>query len=124
MKIINTKNAPNVVGPYSQAIISNGFIFCSGQIGIDPLTGNLVGGFTNQINQVLKNVKAVLEAANSSLDMVVKTTIFIKNMTDYPELNKIYGEYFLENKPARSTVEVLNLPKDALVEIELIAIEK
>lgn len=122
MKTIYTHNAPAAVGPYSQAIVANGFVFCAGQIGLDPKTGDLVEGVENQIHQVIKNLKAVLVEAGSSLHSVVKTTIFIGNMSDYSKINEIYGQYFSEHKPARATVEVSALPKNALVEIECIAI--
>jgi len=124
IKIISTKNAPAVVGPYSQALEVNGFVFCSGQIGIDPKTGNLVDGIENQIKQILDNLKAVLATAGLDLNHVVKTTVFIKNMADYTLFNQIYGEYFKENKPARATVEVSRLPKDCLIEIDAIAVIK
>jgi len=123
MKIIYTKNAPGHVGPYSQAIIVNDFVFCAGQIGINPETGNLADGMENQIRQIMENIKAVLKAAGSDFSHIVKTTIFMTNINDFPIANKIYGEYFTEHKPARSTVEVSKLPKDALVEIEVIAVE-
>lgn len=122
MKSIYTNNAPQAVGPYSQAIIANGFIFCAGQIGLDPKTGVLVNGIENQMRQALKNIEAVLKEAKSSINAVVKTTIFLKNISDYAVVNQIYGEMFSVNKPARSTVEVSCLPKDALVEIEAIAV--
>ena len=124
IKIISTKNAPAVVGPYSQALEVNGFVFCSGQIGIDPKTGNLVDGIENQIKQILDNLKAVLATAGLDLNHVVQTTVFIKNMADYTLFNQIYGEYFKENKPARATVEVSRLPKDCLIEIDAIAVVK
>jgi 2-iminobutanoate/2-iminopropanoate deaminase len=120
-KIVETNNAPKVVGPYSQAIVSGGFIFCSGQIGINPATGELVEGIENQTNQVVKNLQAVLVASGSDLEHVVKTTIFLKNMSDYGLVNTLYGEYFPSHKPARSTVQVASLPKDALIEIEAVA---
>jgi len=123
IKTILTDKAPAAVGPYSQALEVNGFVFCSGQIGIDPKTGNLVEGFENQVRQVLSNLKAVLEGAESNFEHVVKTTVFIKNMNDYPLFNKVYGEYFADHKPARATVEVSRLPKDCLIEIEAIAVK-
>jgi len=123
MKIIYTKNAPEPVGPYSQAIIVNGFVFCAGQIGINPKTGNLAVGMENQIRQIMENIKAVLKVAGSDFSNVAKTTIFMTNINDFPIANKIYGEYFTEHKPARSTVEVSKLPKGALVEVEVIANE-
>lgn len=121
MKIIYTKNAPEPVGPYSQAIAANSFVFCAGQIGIDPKTGNLAEGLENQIRQIIKNIESVLKAAGSDFSNIVKTTIFVTNINDFHVVNKIYGEYFTEHKPARSTVEVSKLPKDAIVEIEVIA---
>jgi 2-iminobutanoate/2-iminopropanoate deaminase len=123
IKTVSTDKAPAAVGPYSQALEVNGFVFCSGQIGIDPKTGNLVDGFENQVRQVLSNLKAVLIEAGSDFEHVVKTTVYIKNMNDYPLFNKVYGEYFKNNKPARATVEVSRLPKDCLIEIEAIAVK-
>lgn len=122
IKLISTKDAPAAIGSYSQAIIANKLIFCSGQIGIDPTTGNLVDGLEKQATQVLNNLKAVLDQAGSGLHKVVKTTVFLKNINDFPKMNEIYGEFFGNHKPARATVEVSNLPKGALVEIEAIAI--
>lgn len=122
MKYIHTDNAPAAIGPYSQAIIANGFVYCSGQIGLDPKAGVLVGGIEEQTKQVLENLKAVLKAADTDLEFVVKTTIFLKNMNDFTVVNDIYEKYFGGHKPARATVEVSNLPKGALVEIEAIAI--
>lgn len=122
MKIIHTEQAPKAVGPYSQAIIANGFVFCAGQIGLEPQKGVLVDGVENQTHQVIKNLQAVLEEAGSSLEHIVKTTIFIQDMNDYATINEIYGSYFGEHKPARATVQVARLPKDALVEIEAIAV--
>lgn len=122
MKVINTEQAPKAVGPYSQAIIANGFVFCAGQIGLEPQKGVLVDGVENQTHQVIKNLQAVLEEAGSSLEHIVKTTIFIQDMNDYATINEIYGSYFGEHKPARATVQVARLPKDALVEIEAIAV--
>ena len=101
MKYIHTDRAPKAVGPYSQTIEANGLIFCSGQIGINPETGTLVEGIEFQTNQVLENLKAVLEAAGSSLNKTVKTTVFITNMEDYGAMNKVYSSFFAENKPAR-----------------------
>lgn len=122
-KEIKTNKAPKAVGPYSQAIRVGDLAFCSGQIGIDPVSGNLVeGGIEAQTEQVLKNLSAVLEAANLTLENVVKTDIFITNMEDYPKVNEIYGKYFnTETKPARVTAGVLSLPKGALIEISFIA---
>ena len=123
IKTVSTDKAPAAVGPYSQALEVNGFVFCSGQIGIDPKTGNLVDGFENQAKQVLSNLKAVLEEAGSDFEHVVKTTVYIKDMNDYPLFNKVYGEYFNNHKPARATVEVSRLPKDCLIEIEAVAVK-
>ena len=122
IKKVQTTKAPSAIGPYSQAIVSGNLVFCSGQIGLDPETGNLVDGIENQTKQVMENIKAVLSAADSDLNHVVKTTIFIKNISDFATVNQIYGDYFSDHKPARSTVEVSNLPKGALIEVEVIAI--
>ncbi|MEK7096700.1 MAG: RidA family protein [Patescibacteria group bacterium] len=121
IKIVSTEKAPAVVGPYSQALEVNNFIFCSGQIGIDPKTNTLVEGIEKQTTQVLKNLEIVLLSAGSKLNKVVKTTIYLKSMADYVLVNQIYGSFFKENKPARATVEVSRLPKDALIEIDAIA---
>jgi 2-iminobutanoate/2-iminopropanoate deaminase len=120
---IQTDKAPKAIGPYAQAIKVNGFIYTAGQIPIDPQTGNFVaGGISEQTRQVLENLKAVLAAAGSSLDQVVKATVFLKNMADFPAMNEVYGEYFGGAKPARSTVAVAELPRGALVEIDLVAL--
>lgn len=125
MEVISTDKAPQAVGPYSQAISANGFVFVSGQIAIDPATGQLNQGSTaEQTRQVLKNVSAVLESAGSSLDKVVKATVFIKNMNDFQAMNEVYAEFFAKNKPARACVEVARLPKDVLVEIDAIALQE
>lgn len=131
MKYINTKNAPAAIGPYSQAIEANGFIFCSGQIGIDPKTGNLVDGIENQTKQAIINLQAVLKAARPGLAAstrpglagITKTTVYLKNMADFAKMNVVYASFFGPHKPARSTVEVSNLPKGALIEIEAIALK-
>ena len=122
-KIINTERAPEPIGPYNQAVKSGHLLYTSGQIPIDPKTGEMVpGGIREQAIQVLENLKAVLEAAGSTVDDTIKTTVFLADMADFPELNTIYAEYFGEdNAPARSTVQVAALPKGALVEIEAIA---
>lgn len=117
---VHTTDAPEAIGPYSQAIISAPFVFCSGQIGVNPATGILTEGIENQTRQVLSNLKAVLEQAGSSVDKVVKTTIFLKSIDDFVIVNTMYGEFFNGHCPARSTVEVSNLPKRALIEIECI----
>jgi len=125
-EIIHTKKAPEPIGPYSQAIKLSEenpyFIFTSGQVAIDPETGNFTGGdIKQQTRQTLENIKNILHEAGSELKRVIKTTVFIKNMDDFAAMNEIYAEYFSESIPARSTVEVARLPKDALVEIETIA---
>ena len=121
-KVISTANAPQAIGPYSQAIEAGGFIFVSGQIPLIPATGELVEGSVEvQTARVLENLKAILEAAGSSLENVVKTTVYITNMDDFAKVNGIYGQYFQENPPARVCVEVSKLPKGALVEIDVIA---
>jgi 2-iminobutanoate/2-iminopropanoate deaminase len=124
MKTIHTEKAPKAVGPYSQAVVANGFVFCAGQIGLDSKRGDLVDGVENQTHQVIKNLQTVLEEAGSGLEYIVKTTIFIQDMNDYVKINEIYASYFGNHKPARATVEVARLPKDALVEIEAVAIIK
>src|SRR5579863_5931618 len=121
MKYIVTTKAPKVVGPYSQAIVSNGFIFCSGQIGIDPVTNELVEGLEKQTHQVLKNLSGVLEASNSALEHIVKTTVYLSDINDYPKMNEIYGQYFTDHKPVRAAFAVAALPKEALIEIEAVA---
>jgi 2-iminobutanoate/2-iminopropanoate deaminase len=121
-KIISTAQAPKAIGPYSQAVIANGFAFLSGQIALDPATMQLIeGDIAAQTEQVLKNLKAVLEACGSSLAAVVKTTVFLKDMGEFSEMNAVYGKYFSENPPARATVEAARLPRDVRVEIECIA---
>ena len=121
MKTLHTSNAPQAIGSYSQGIVANGFIFCSGQIGLDP-QGNLVEGLEKQTHQALKNIEAILQKADRDLDHVVKTTIFITDINNFTTVNNIYGKYFSRHKPARSTVEVSSLPKNALIEIEAIAL--
>jgi len=122
-EIISTENAPGAIGPYSQAIKANGMLFCSGQIPIDPSTGEFVeGGVADQTEQVFKNLVAVLEAGGSGLDGVVKTTVFLADMDDFAAMNEVYGKYFNLNKPARATVQAARLPRDARVEIECIAV--
>jgi 2-iminobutanoate/2-iminopropanoate deaminase len=120
---IETKNAPAPIGPYSQAIRTNGFVFVSGQIPINPATGSIVeGGIEAQARQVMNNLSAVLEASGSNLGNVVKTTIFLTNLDDFAKLNQVYGEFVGESKPARSTVQVSRLPKEVLLEIEAVAL--
>lgn len=122
MKKIATNNAPAAIGPYSQAIFANGFLFSSGQIAINPQTGELVdGGITAQTRQVFANLGEVLKAAQMGFEDVVKTTVFLADMNDFGQMNAIYGEFFTQNLPARSAVAVKTLPKGALIEIELIA---
>lgn len=123
MKTIHTEKAPGVVGPYSQAIETETMIFCSGQIGLDPAIGKLVDGIENQADQVMKNLSEVLTAVGSDLDHVVKTTIFLTDMNDFQTVNQIYGSYFSEHKPARSTVQVAGLPLGAKVEIEMVVVK-
>jgi 2-iminobutanoate/2-iminopropanoate deaminase len=120
---ISTDHAPRAIGPYAQAIKANGFVYTAGQIAIDPKTGNFVeGGIKEQMRQVLENLKAVLEASGSSLNQAVKTTVFLKNMADFATMNEVYAEYLGNSKPARSTVAVTDLPRSALVEIDLVAL--
>ena len=120
-EIVKTDKAPAAIGPYSQGVKSNGFVFASGQLGIDPATGKLADGVEAQTRQALSNLSAVLEAAGASLESVVKTTIFLANISDFPVVNGVYGEFFGESLPARATVQVAALPLGALVEIEAIA---
>jgi 2-iminobutanoate/2-iminopropanoate deaminase len=120
---IHTDKAPKAIGPYEQAIKVNGFVYTAGQIPIEPQTGNFIdGGIAAQTGQVLENLKAVLEAAGSSLDRVIKATVFLKNMADFGAMNEVYAAYLGTAKPARSTVAVAELPRGALVEIDLIAL--
>lgn len=120
---IKTENAPAAIGPYSQAIKANGFVFVSGQIPIDPHTGEFVaGGITEQTARVLKNLTAVLEAAGSSLEQVVKTTVFLADMKEFSSMNEVYKDFFPSPPPARSTVAAAGLPRDARVEIEAVAL--
>lgn len=122
-EVIHTTNAPNAIGPYSQAIKANGFLFVSGQLPIVPTTGQFApGGVAAQTKQSLENIKAILAQAGCILDDVVKTTIFIKDMNDFSAVNDMYATYFIKEFPARACFEVARLPKDALVEIEVIAI--
>ena len=122
-KVISTTNAPAAVGPYSQAVEANGFVFASGQIPVNPETGEIPEGIEAQAEQVMKNVKNLLEAAGTSVDQVVKTGVFIKNMDDFATINGIYAKYFAKDCPARSCVEVARLPKDVLLEMEAIAVK-
>src|SRR5215470_6423870 len=121
-KIISTDHAPKAIGPYSQAVVSNGFVFLSGQIPLDPATNQLIqGDVAAQTERVLENLKAVLEAGGSSLAQVVKTTVFLKDMGEFARMNDVYTRYFPENPPARATVEAARLPRDVRVEIDCIA---
>ncbi|MEZ5401974.1 MAG: RidA family protein [Bryobacteraceae bacterium] len=124
MKItVHTESAPKAIGPYSQAIIHNGIAYLSGQIPLDPATGQIIeGGIEAQTERVMENLKAVLEASGSSLGAVLKTTVYMKDMTEFPLMNPIYGRYFTDAPPARATVEVARLPRDVRVEIDCIAI--
>ena len=120
---VSTEKAPAAIGPYAQAIIANGFIYTAGQIPLDPQTGNIVdGGIKQQTRQVMENLRAVLQAAGSSLTQTIKATVFLKNIGDFAAMNEIYAEYLGDAKPARSTVAVADLPRSALVEIDLIAL--
>jgi 2-iminobutanoate/2-iminopropanoate deaminase len=123
-RIVSTTGAPGAIGPYSQGIVASGsFVFTAGQIPIIPATGELLAGDVGQqTRQVLENLKAILEAAGASLGTVVKTTVFLKDMTDFAAMNAVYGTYFRDVPPARSTIEVARLPKDARVEIEAVAV--
>jgi len=122
-EVIATNDGPKAIGPYSQAIKANGFVFLSGQIALDPATQQLISGdVAAQTERVLQNLAGVLRAAGSSLEQVVKTTVFLKNMSDFGAMNEVYGRHFTQAPPARSTVEVSRLPKDVLVEIDVIAL--
>ena len=121
-KIVSTKHAPAAIGPYSQAVVSNGFAFLSGQIPLDPATGNLIDGdVAAQTERVLENLKALLHACGSSLERVVKTTVYLTDMREFSRMNEVYGRYFSENPPARATIQAARLPKDVRVEIDCIA---
>ncbi|MBX9952652.1 MAG: RidA family protein [Candidatus Obscuribacterales bacterium] len=123
MKVVATDSAPKAIGPYSQAVVANGMIFVSGQIPIDPATGNLVDGpIADQTKQVMSNLAAILESAGADFSKVVKTTVYLKDMGDFAEMNEVYGNHFPENKPARATVQVAKLPRDVSVEIDCIAV--
>ena len=122
-EIIATENAPGAIGPYSQAVKTGNMVFCSGQIPIDPATGEFVSdNVAEQTEQVLKNLSAVLAAAGTNLNNVVKTTVFLADMNDFTAMNEVYSKFFSENKPARATVQAARLPKDARVEIECVAV--
>jgi 2-iminobutanoate/2-iminopropanoate deaminase len=121
--VISTQDGPQAIGPYSQAIRANGFVFVSGQVAIDPATQQVVAGdVAVQTDRVLKNLSAILKAAGSGLEKAVRSTVFLKNMSDFTAMNEVYGRYFSQTPPARSTVEVARLPKDVLVEIDMIAL--
>jgi 2-iminobutanoate/2-iminopropanoate deaminase len=122
-EIVSTKDAPEAIGPYSQAVKANGFVFTSGQIAIDPATQQVVaGGVAAQTERVLRNLSEILEAAGSGLGKVVRCTVFLKSMDDFAAMNAVYGKYFSSAPPSRSTVEVARLPRDVLVEIDVIAL--
>ncbi|MHB8753484.1 MAG: RidA family protein [Candidatus Acidiferrales bacterium] len=122
-EVISTDRGPKAIGPYSQAVRANGFIFISGQVAFDPVTSQIVeGDIAKQTERVMENLKAIVEAAGSMLDKVVKTTVFLKDMGEFAKMNEVYGRYFPANAPARATVEVARLPRDVRVEIELIAL--
>ena len=124
-RAVETADAPKAIGPYSQAIIANGFVYTAGQVGTDPKTGNLVeGGIVEQTEQALKNIESVLKASGSGLDDVVKTTVFLADMNDFAKMNQVYAKRFKTPFPARSTVQVARLPRDAKVEIEAVAVTK
>jgi 2-iminobutanoate/2-iminopropanoate deaminase len=121
-QIVSTQDAPKAIGPYSQAVIANGFVFLSGQIPIDPTTNQLLDGdIAAQTERVLENLKAVLSAAGSSLANVIKTTVYLKDMAEFAKMNEVYGRYFASEPPARATVEAARLPRDVRVEIDCIA---
>jgi 2-iminobutanoate/2-iminopropanoate deaminase len=122
-EIIATKDAPQAIGPYSQAIKAAGLVFVSGQVAIDPATGNVVsGGIAEQTERVMKNLQAILQAAGTSLDQALKTTVYLKNMSEFAAMNEVYGKFWKSAPPARATVEVVRLPKDVLVEIDVVAL--
>jgi 2-iminobutanoate/2-iminopropanoate deaminase len=123
-EVISTKDAPQAIGPYSQAIKANGFVFVSGQVAIDPADQQVItGDAAAQTDRVLRNLSEILEAAGSGLGKVVRATVFLKNMGEFTAMNQVYAKYFSSAPPARSTVEVSRLPKDVLVEIDVIALE-
>jgi 2-iminobutanoate/2-iminopropanoate deaminase len=122
-QIVATEDAPRAIGPYSQAVIASGFVFASGQIPLDPRTGEFVaGGIREQTGQVFRNLSAVLGAAGSGLERVVKATVYLADMADFAEMNEVYGSFFGDDPPARSTVQAARLPRDARVEIDVIAL--
>jgi 2-iminobutanoate/2-iminopropanoate deaminase len=120
-EIISTDKAPKAIGPYSQAVKSGGFIFTAGQIALDPASGQIIeGDVSKQTTRVMENLKAIVEAAGSTLDRAIKATVYLKDMNDFAEMNTVYGRYFAQNPPARSTVEAARLPRDVRVEIDLV----
>ena len=122
-RIVRTEGAPGAIGPYSQAVVAGGFVYCSGQIPTDPATGQFVeGGVSEQTRQVLRNLSKVLEAAGTGLERVVKTTVFLADMDDFAAMNEVYATFFTEEPPARSTVQAARLPRDARVEIDVVAL--
>ena len=122
-EVINTNKAPEAIGPYSQGVIVGDFVYTSGQIPLNPVTGELVTDIKLATKQSMENIKAILEEAGTSLNNVVKTSIFLKDLNDFEAVNEVYGTYFIENKPARSCVQVAKLPKDAVIEIEALAVK-
>jgi len=121
--VVTTDRGPKPIGPYSQAIKANGFIFVSGQVALDPKTGEMLAGdIVQQTERTLENLKAIVEASGTQLNHVVKTTVYLKNMDDFAAMNEVYARYFTLSPPARSTVQAVRLPKDALVEIDVIAV--
>ena len=122
-RIIKTSEAPQAIGPYSQAVVAGGLVFASGQIPLDPATGEFVpGGIAEQTEQVMRNVSKVLEAAGTGLERVVRTTVFLADMSDFAAMNEVYGRFFGAEPPARSTVQAARLPRDARVEIDVVAL--
>lgn len=121
-EVVTTDRGPKPIGPYSQAVKTGGFLFLSGQVALDPKSGEMTGGdIRQQTERVMENIKGILEAAGSNLHHVIKTTVFLKDINEFPAMNEVYGRYFTAAPPARSTVQVARLPKDALVEIEVTA---
>jgi 2-iminobutanoate/2-iminopropanoate deaminase len=121
-QVVHTDRAPKAIGPYSQAVIANGFVFCSGQIALEPATGQIAaGGIREQTEQALANLRAVLEAAGSGFDRVVRSTIYLRSMSDFAVVNEVYAKCFPSDPPARATVAVSGLPRDVMVEIDMIA---
>lgn len=121
IRAVETNDAPSAIGPYSQAVVTDDWIFCSGQIAIDPVSGSIPEGIEDQTHQVLRNLSAVLESAGSGLDKVIKTTVYLTDLEQFPVMNEIYASYFPQTPPARSTVEVSALPRGVVVEIDAVA---